>query len=140
MAYTYDYPMPAVTVDIIVLKKSGQLLLIKRKNDPFKDKWAFPGGYVEKDEPLICAAMRELKEETGIDNSNLIQFEAVGDPGRDPRGWTITVVYYLTVDEDVVGKAGDDAADVRWFSVNELPEAAFDHKEIFERFLEVHSL
>ncbi|MCK5701110.1 MAG: NUDIX hydrolase, partial [Cyclobacteriaceae bacterium] len=95
--YTYNYPKPSVTTDCILIRKSGrekEILLIKRKYDPFLGKWALPGGFVEIDEDLEAGANRELEEETGLKNIALTQFKTYGTPGRDPRGRTISVVYY----------------------------------------------
>lgn len=123
-----------VTVDAaIFLWKDSELniLLIQRKNDPFKDAWALPGGFVDKDEALDKAAKRELKEETGMRAVNLEQFGAFGDPKRDPRGRVVSVGYLGLVSaarEKV--KAADDAADAQWYSLNKLPKLAFDHKKI----------
>lgn len=130
-----------VTVDILMLASSkGQdsILLIQRKNDPYKDSWAFPGGFVEDDEDLEAAARRELEEETGIAVDNLTQYKAVGTPGRDPRGRTVTVIFFGALDADQMEKAtgGDDAAKARWFSLDVLPDLAFDHQEILDEFRE----
>lgn len=135
MAYTYDYPRPMVTVDVFLWRKtegSAEVLLIRRQNAPHQGKWALPGGYVDKDEGLREAAVRELAEETGISDLQLRQLGAYGDPGRDPRGHTITIVYGLALpaNREMFIKAGDDAAETRWFSVEALPEMAFDHKKI----------
>lgn len=126
-----------VTVDAVVFgakqDANTHLLLIKRKNDPFKGKWAFPGGFVENEEDLPMACARELAEETGLSVSpeNLKQLGAFAKPGRDPRGRTLTVVYSVSVQmssHDI--KAADDAAEAKWWHLNELPEMAFDHEEI----------
>lgn len=132
MAYTYKYPRPMVTVDIAVIKQNTrELLLIKRKNDPFKGSWALPGGFVDKDEALIDAAKRELAEETGITGQELKQLAAFGDPGRDPRGHTISIVFYtLMANQQLTATAADDAADAQWYSLNHLPPLAFDHQKI----------
>ena len=132
-----------VTADAVVLGyKQGTsdqyLLLIQRKNEPFKDKWAFPGGFVEDDEDLPYAAVRELEEETGIsvDVRMIKQLGAWGAPGRDPRGRTITVAFIMELDVDAHDiKAADDAADVKWFSLKNLPLLAFDHNEILQEAL-----
>ncbi|MCQ2976194.1 MAG: NUDIX hydrolase [Bacteroidales bacterium] len=138
MTYTYNYPMPAVTADIIVIRNIGiksEILLIKRKNDPFKDCWAFPGGFTEENETLQESASRELLEETGIDCKLLSQFKAYGDPGRDPRGRTITIVFYVYIDPNVEFKPADDAKEAGWFDLNNLPALAFDHAKILEEFI-----
>lgn len=138
MSYTYKYPMPSVTADILVLRRTGvssQILLIKRRNDPFKDCWAFPGGFTEEGETLEQSASRELMEETGIDCQFLSQFKAFGDPGRDPRGRTVTIVFYVYVDEDTEFHPADDAKEAAWFDLNNLPALAFDHAKILEEFI-----
>ena len=131
--YTYDYPRPSVTVDMIVTRNvsSGvELLLIQRLNPPFKDQWALPGGFVDMDEALVHAAARELAEETGLTDVELKQFKAYGEPGRDPRGHTISVVFIGQVVHNVKATAGDDAKKVNWFNIKKLPPLAFDHNEI----------
>jgi len=131
MAYSYPFPRPSLTVDIIVFRMAEnepQVLLIKRANDPFKGKWALPGGFVDKDEPLEGAAARELHEETGLTGILLTQMHAFGNPGRDPRGHTVSVVYVGYLPVGAVAKAGDDAAEAEWFAVKDLPELAFDHE------------
>lgn len=132
--YVYKYPMPSLTTDIILIKNDS-ILLIKRKNNPYKDCWAFPGGFVEKDEDLVDGAKRELLEETSIKDIELKQFKAFGKPFRDPRGWTVTVVFYGFLQSEVEIKAMDDAKEIGWHSLKNLPQLAFDHKEILEEFL-----
>jgi 8-oxo-dGTP diphosphatase len=131
-----DWPRIDVSVDIIVFgKKSGktQVLLIKRKNEPFKGMWALPGGYVNADESLLDAAKRELKEETGVDLNNLDQLYTFGDPDRHPLKRVISVAYTTVVDQDQVHiQASDDAEDARWYSIEELPNLAFDHREMID--------
>ncbi len=134
MTYTYEYPRPMVTTDIAVFNKNNDtisILLIKRLNNPYCNFWALPGGFVDKDEPLINAANRELYEETSLQNLNLQQFYAYGNPGRDPRGHCVSVVYTAIISgNDIPVKAGDDAKDAQWFNINSLPSLAFDHQEI----------
>jgi 8-oxo-dGTP diphosphatase len=132
-AYSYDYPRPAVTVDVALVTRevTPRILLIRRKHHPFAGRWALPGGFVDENEPLETAARRELQEETGLAKVNLEQLYTFGDPGRDPRGWTVTVVYLARVDfESVEPHAADDASEVGWFSFDHLPELAFDHAEV----------
>lgn len=124
-----------VTVDCIVLKNAGsdfQLLLIQRKNDPYKDYWALPGGFVDENEDLEDAAKRELYEETTVRVTDLFQVGAFGKPFRDPRSHTVSVAYYTLLKEEVEAKANDDAKEVGWFSIKDLPLLAFDHREIIE--------
>ena len=135
MAHSYSFPRPAVTVDIIIFRltdKIPEVLLIKRGNDPFKDQWALPGGFVDKDEPLKKAAARELEEETGLKNILLTQMHTFGNPGRDPRGHTVSVVYVGYLTEPAKSKAGDDATEAEWFSIENIPQLAFDHADILE--------
>jgi len=132
-AYTYDYPRPAVTADIAVLRldEVPEILLIQRKEPPFKDRWALPGGFMEMDETLEAAARRELSEETSIRAGELIRFDTYDKPGRDPRGRTITQGFVMIWKADMgTPKAGSDAATLQWYGLNELPELAFDHKKI----------
>ena len=136
--YCYNYPRPSVTVDIILLAdmpNDQKILLIKRKNDPFKGMWALPGGFIDENENITDAAYRELNEETGIENVTLKQFKAFGKPGRDPRGHTISIVFMTSLPATVQTFAGDDASNTNWFSVKNLPLLAFDHKEIIENCL-----
>jgi 8-oxo-dGTP diphosphatase len=133
MAYTYKYPRPMVTVDALVFagtKPDLQVLLIQRGNEPFKGQWALPGGFVDMDEALYDAVVRELKEETGLDVVDFRQLHTFGDPGRDPRGRNISTVFMTHLPSPVEPKAGDDAALARWFPMDELPALAFDHDEV----------
>lgn len=138
MSYTYPYPRPSVTVDCVVFgldlgAKDLKILLIQRKKDPFAGLWAFPGGFVEESEALEQSAKRELQEETGIARLYLEQLYSFGDPGRDPRGHTVTVAYYALVKlSDHAPKAADDAKAVDWFSVSKPPKLAFDHAKILK--------
>lgn len=141
MPYTYPRPRPSVTTDIALFRRADEareLLLIRRRDDPFEGLWALPGGFVEKGETLEAAARRELAEETGITGVTLRQLAAYGEPGRDPRGWTVSVVFWgwRTV-EDPAPIAGDDAAEARWWPVDDLPALAFDHARIIKDALEI---
>jgi len=134
VSFTYKYPRPALTVDIVVFGFDGgvlKVLLIKRKLEPYKDRWALPGGFVSIDETLDQAALRELKEETGLRNVFLEQLFTFGTLERDPRERVVSVAYYALVK---LGKhnvvADSDAKETAWFAVKELPKLAFDHKEI----------
>ena len=122
----------SLTVDAVVIHKLStipKLLLIRRRNDPFKGTWALPGGFVDEDEDLEKAAIRELFEETGMQIENLQQIAAFGKPGRDPRGHTVSIAYFGVATGDTV-QAGDDADEAEWFAINDLPDLAFDHGEI----------
>ena len=135
--YCYEYPKPSVTTDCIIVKKSSpaSVLLIERKHAPFEGTWALPGGFVEIDEDLEAGAIRELEEETGLTNIALNQFRTFGTPGRDPRGRSISVVYYAFIDLQAIATAGDDASKAEWFPLENLPPLAFDHQKIIEEFL-----
>ncbi len=132
MSYTYEYPRPAVTVDIMVFDREEpqNLLLIQRKNPPFQGLWAFPGGFVDPDETLEMAAKRELEEETGISINHLEQFKTFSEPDRDPRGRTISTIFFAAIEKKATVTAGDDAAKASWFKINELPQLGFDHQKI----------
>lgn len=134
--YNYDYPHPAVTTDIVIFSirdSELKLLLIKRKGAPFKGKWALPGGFVQLDEDLEAAAIRELAEETGVSGVYLEQLYTFGRPDRDPRERVITVAYYALIPSDrLTLMASTDAEAVGWFGLDELPALAFDHDDIVE--------
>ena len=130
--YTYDYPRPAVTTDCVIFGYDGKelkVLLIERGIEPFKGCWAFPGGFLNMDEDALAGARRELKEETGLENAFIEQFHTFSEPGRDPRGRVITIAHYALVKIQEV-EGGDDAAQARWFSIDEVPPLAFDHNRI----------
>lgn len=132
MPYTYKYPRPAVTADcvVITLEEIPRVLLIQRGNDPFKGQWAFPGGFMNMDETAEQCAIRELKEETGLNVSLLKQIGAYSDVERDPRGRTVTVAYLALAEKPFPVKGNDDAAKAEWFALNALPPLAFDHADI----------
>lgn len=139
MSGSEHYERPAVTVDIIVVARQAgrpEVLLIRRKNPPYAGSWALPGGFVEPHEPLAAAARRELEEEAGIVPKHLAQLQAFGDPGRDPRGWTISVAYLALLSaeesEAMRPRAGSDAAEAGWFDLDHLPPLAFDHGSILD--------
>lgn len=141
--YCYDYPRPAVTVDIILFtfyNNELKILLIQRKHPPFQDKWALPGGFVDMGEELHAAALRELAEETNITDVYLEQLYTFGQPDRDPRTRVITVAYFALLSADqsarLVIKGQSDASDARWWSMYQLPELAFDHERILQYALQ----
>ncbi len=133
-AKSKDYPRPSVTVDLVIFTIADddlKVLLIRRKQDPFKARWALPGGFVEIDESLETAAARELEEEASVRNVYLEQLYTFGEPGRDPRGRVISVAYFALIDADsqqIV--AADDAAEAAWHSVFHPPKLAFDHSKV----------
>jgi 8-oxo-dGTP diphosphatase len=134
--FTYDYARPALTVDLVIATREPRprVLLIRRRADPYAGRWALPGGFVNENEPLATAAQRETLEETGVEVTDLEQLYTAGDPGRDPRGWTVTVAYLVRVNADELKPvAADDAEAVGWFPLDELPEMAFDHARILAR-------
>lgn len=134
--YTYEYPRPMLTADCVVSRPNGEVLLIRRGNDPFKGFWALPGGFMEMDETLEQCAVRELQEETGlqVDVSDLRLLGVFSAPGRDPRGRTVTAAYAVQLSADTAAIAGDDAAEVRWWPCSALPPLAFDHAEILTAY------
>lgn len=136
MPYCYEYPRPSVATDIIVctISKPFQILLIQRKNPPFQNMWALPGGFMDMDERLYNTAKRELMEETGIHIDQFQFFGVYDDPQRDPRGRTIGIVYYALVPQPIKPIANDDASNAKWFSLEELPQLAFDHQLILYDF------
>ncbi len=134
MPHTYQYPRAALTVDGVVFGfGAGELkvLLIQRALEPFKEKWALPGGFVHVDETLDDAARRELVEETGLEDIYLEQLYTFGTVKRDPRERVVSVAYYALVKlSDHKAKAATDAAEAKWFPVSQLPKLAFDHADI----------
>ena len=139
MSYTYEYPRPSVTVDLVIFtiaENDLKVLLIRRAGEPFKGRWALPGGFVEIDESLEKAAARELKEEAGVTDVYLEQLYTFGEPKRDPRGRVISVAYFALVDAGRQRiQAASDAADAQWHSVFDSKlgaKLAFDHKKILE--------
>ncbi|HKV37605.1 MAG TPA: NUDIX hydrolase [Blastocatellia bacterium] len=131
--YCYDYPRPAVTVDIVLFRGTGsqmEVLLIQRGRQPFLGMWALPGGFVDENEALEDAALRELEEETSLTGVQLTQIGAFGDPGRDPRGHSVGIAFLGFVDQKSVPVAGDDASNVSWLPAHHLPPLAFDHAMI----------
>ncbi len=137
MPFTYDYPRMLVTVDALVFLKdtfnSYKILLIVRKNNPFKGYFALPGGFVDMDETLKDAATRELLEETGLKGVELNQLYAFDSIDRDPRGRNLCVAFYgITSVENSTVTASDDAEKALWFDVKNLPKLGFDHFEIIQ--------
>ncbi len=133
-SYCYEYPHPAVTTDVVVFsirQQRLQLLLIRRAADPYRGHWALPGGFLDIDEDLEACAKRELKEETGISGVFLEQLYTFGTPTRDPRERVISVTYYALVPSARLQvRAASDAAAADWFPLDQLPDLAFDHREI----------
>lgn len=136
LPYKYRWPRPSVTTDIVIFAVEEAIpyvLLIKRGNPPFQGSWALPGGFLDLGEGLEACAARELQEETGVVGLPLAQVGAFGDPGRDPRGPTVTVAFMALAPSRAIGaKAADDAVDEEWFPLTNLPSLAFDHLKILE--------
>lgn len=142
-AYTYPYPRPSVTVDIVLFaffEQELQVLLVQRKGEPFAGHWALPGGFVGMEEDLYDGALRELQEETGVSDVYLEQLYTFGAPERDPRTRVITVAYFALLSADqataLILRASTDAADARWWSMYQLPRLAFDHDRILHYALQ----
>lgn len=132
--YSYKYPHPAVTADCVIFGFDGSnlnVLLVERGIEPYKGRWAFPGGFIRMDETAEEGAKRELKEETGVENVFMDQLQAFSGINRDPRERVITIAFYALIrqsDYHVIG--GDDARSAQWFRLHEIPELAFDHDSI----------
>lgn len=130
--YCYRYPHPAVTTDCVIFGFDGirlMVLLIQRGLDPFKGQWAFPGGFLQMDETAEEGAARELHEETGMTGAFIEQLQAFSSVKRDPRERVITIAFYALVKISEV-RGGDDAAQARWFDIDNVPSLAFDHDMI----------
>ena len=128
-----------VTVDVVIFtiqQRVLKVLLVKRKIAPFKGQFAIPGGFVLENEDLDQAALRELKEETGVSDVYLEQLYSFGKPDRDPRGRVVTIAYFALISADRKLKAGSDAAEAAWFPMDDLPPLAFDHATILNYALE----
>lgn len=136
--YWYKYPHAAVTTDCVVFGFDGsslKVLLIQRGFEPYKGRWAFPGGFMNINETAEEGARRELAEETGLDTAHIEQFHTFTKVDRDTRERVITIAYYALVNiKDV--KGGDDAADAQWFAMDEIPPLAFDHDDILAQALQ----
>ena len=138
LKYSYKYPRLAMTVDAILIAEKcdpKKVLLVQRKFDPFQGLWALPGGFVGMDETLKKACGRELYEETGLTNITLNQFFTFDAIGRDPRHRTVTTVFYALCQNTIPVVGGDDAMQAQWYSIEELPEMAFDHADIIRKFI-----
>jgi 8-oxo-dGTP diphosphatase len=119
----------ALTADSVLIV-NREVLLVRRKNEPFQGKWCFPGGFIEENENVLDGAKRELQEETGVENVPLVQFRTYADPDRDPRGRTVTVVFLGFLQKKPAAMAADDAAECGWFPIDSPPPLAFDHEQI----------
>ena len=127
--YCYKYPHPAVTTDCVIFGCDGtnlKVLLVERGIEPYKGKWALPGGFLRMDEDAEQGARRELQEETGLETAYIKQFQTFTTPDRDPRERVITIAFYALVRLQEV-KGGDDAARAEWFDLTRVPALAFDH-------------
>ena len=138
LKYCYKYPHPAMTADCVIFGFDGiniKVLLIQRGIDPYKGKWAFPGGFMNMDETAEQCARRELEEETGLKDVTVEQFYTFSDVNRDPRERVVTVAHYALVKLSEV-KGSDDAVNAKWFIVNEIPELAFDHEFMLQKAIQ----
>ena len=136
--YQYKYEHMAVTTDCVIFTyedRQLKVLLVRRGGEPYQGSWAFPGGFLQMRETAKDGALRELREETGLEASAVGELGVFSDPDRDPRERVITIAFYALVKPaEVVG--GDDAAEAAWFPIDALPELAFDHRQIFEAAME----
>jgi 8-oxo-dGTP diphosphatase len=138
LKYCYRYPHPAVTADCVIFgydDNNIKVLLIQRGNEPYKGHWAFPGGFMNIDETAEQCALRELEEETGLKDVKVEQFYTFTDVNRDPRERVISIAYYGIIQLSNV-KGSDDADDAQWFSLDEIPNLAFDHDLVLSKALE----
>ena len=138
LKYCYRYPHPAVTADCVIFgydENNIKVLLIQRGNEPYKGHWAFPGGFMNIDETAEQCAIRELEEETGLKDVKVEQFYTFTDVNRDPRERVISIAYYGKIQLSNV-KGSDDADDAQWFSLDEIPNLAFDHDLVLSKALE----
>ncbi|MGC9469867.1 MAG: NUDIX domain-containing protein [Anaerolineae bacterium] len=140
--YCYAHPRPALSTDIVVVRAAAEsgnpseILLVQRGKPPYEGTWALPGGFVAQGESPKGAAKRELAEETGITGVDLRQVGVFGKPGRDPRGWVVSVAFLTAVARNQIHvTAGDDAAAARWWPLDDLPPLAFDHDQIIDAAL-----
>jgi 8-oxo-dGTP diphosphatase len=142
VSFSYKFERPGLTVDCVIFgldldERSLKVMLIERDLEPFAGVWAVPGGFVRAGESLEAAAERELREETGIREVFLEQLYTFGEPGRDPRGWVVSVAYYALVSPEKHSVAAStDARQARWFPVTHLPPLAFDHEKILRTALQ----
>ncbi|MBS1812791.1 MAG: NUDIX hydrolase [Acidobacteria bacterium] len=142
MSFTYEFERPGLTVDGVIFgldfeEETLKVVLVERDVEPFEGMWALPGGFVRNGESLEDAALRELREETGIKDVFLEQLYTFGKPNRDPRGWVVSVAYYALVAPDQHHLlATTDARRAEWFPVNKLPKLAFDHAEVLQTALQ----
>ncbi len=127
---TFSLRQPRLAADCVVFDAKGRLLLIRRKNPPFKGLYALPGGFIELGETTEEAARRELKEETGVDAGPLRLIGVYSDPGRDPRGHTVSIAYLGEAAVAAVAQAGDDAAEAEFVASWKDQTFAFDHARI----------
>lgn len=132
--YSYKYPHPAVATDCVIFSYDEmklKVLLIQRGGEPYKGRWAFPGGFLNMDETAEEGAMRELKEETGLEVSYIEQFHCFTEPMRDPRERVISIAFYALV--KIAGvRGGDDAVKAQWFALDDIPPLAFDHDLVLQ--------
>lgn len=139
-SYEYEYPRPAVASDLVVWNRfNNHILLIERKHPPFAGCWALPGGFIDENESVEKAAIRELKEETNLDAMELTLIGVYSEPKRDPRSWVISVAYLASVNTEQIPVAGDDAARAIWFDIEKLPQLAFDHQRIVEDAIKINT-
>lgn len=142
MSFCYEYPRPSITVDCLLVRIVGgvlQGLFIKRKEEPFRDCWALPGGFMEMDETPEEAVVRELKEETGVHVEKTMQIGAFGAVNRDPRGRTVSIAFLAFSDGNQEAKAASDAMSVAWINLSEPLVLAFDHRDILNKAIKLLS-
>jgi 8-oxo-dGTP diphosphatase len=123
---------PALTVDCVIFDPKGRVLLIRRKNEPYQGAFALPGGFVDIGETVEAACRREVREETGIEVTDLELVGVYSDPARDPRGHTVSAVFLAKLPVAASPIAGDDAAAAEWVANWQTHRLAFDHARILK--------
>lgn len=135
-AFCYQYPRPAVTTDMVAFRWNGELnfLLIKRKNPPYENQWAFPGGFLNMGETLAECVKREFFEETHLRPTLFFEFGSFSAVKRDPRGRVISIAFWTILEkEHSTPHADDDAKESAWFTLQNIPPLAFDHDEMLRK-------